>query len=113
MVTKEAALDFARRRDLPPPSWWNDTTGAPKAKATNTRLGTEPRVRKRGPKPSKVEWVKSQMRREITEGRQTVESLRDSLEKNLADKYDVARDTARKARTAVLFEFVEDSNRDK
>ena len=53
------------------------------------------------------------MRGDIQEGRQTAESLREMLEKDLETTYGVSRDTARKARTAVLSEFVENSNRDK
>jgi DNA-binding GntR family transcriptional regulator len=49
------------------------------------------------------------MRRDIAEGRQ----LEDMLEKELAHIYGVSRDTARKARIAVLSEYVENSNSDK
>jgi hypothetical protein len=34
VVMKEAALDFARRHELPPPSWWTD------ALADSTKLAT-------------------------------------------------------------------------
>ena len=53
------------------------------------------------------------MRSDIKSGRRTVESLRDMLEKDLEKNYEVSRDTARKARTAVLSEFIENLNTDK
>lgn len=65
--------------------------------------------RRRGPRPKKLEKVKQAMRDDILHGRQTVDDLRQMLEKQLADSYDVSRDTARKARTAVVSEFVENS----
>jgi hypothetical protein len=53
------------------------------------------------------------MRDDIRHGRRTVEDLRKMREKDLAAQYgDVSRDTARKARNAVL-EFVEKSILDK
>jgi hypothetical protein len=71
-------------------------------------------VRNRGPKPIKFEKVKKEMRRDIEEGRQTVTNLSAMPEKVLKGYGGgVSRDTARKARTAVLSEFVEESNRDK
>jgi DNA-binding GntR family transcriptional regulator len=69
--------------------------------------------RKHGRKPIKLEQVKEAMRRDLQSSRQTVDSLRSMLEKNLAERYGVSRDTARKARDAVLPEFVEESNHDK
>jgi 7-cyano-7-deazaguanine synthase in queuosine biosynthesis len=65
-------------------------------------------VRKRGRRRLKFEEVTAAMRRDILEGRQTLAGLRDMLEKNLAPAYGVSRDTARKARAAVLSEFVVD-----
>jgi hypothetical protein len=53
------------------------------------------------------------MRGDIRDGQRTAESLRAMLEKELETTYGASRDTARKARTAVLSEFVENSNRDK
>jgi len=52
------------------------------------------------------------MRRHLQE-ELTREKLETMLEKELAAKYKVSRDTARKARDAVLSEFVEKSNSDK
>jgi hypothetical protein len=59
-------------------------------------------VRKRGRAPVKLEAVKQAMRRDIREGRLNLASLSEKLEKNLAEVYCVSRDTARKARDAVL-----------
>ena len=53
------------------------------------------------------------MKCDIQAGKLTVASLRAMLEKNLAETYEVSRDTARKARAAVLSEFVENSTCDK
>jgi DNA-binding GntR family transcriptional regulator len=47
------------------------------------------------------------MRSDIQRGRRTVAELESMLEKNLSANYGVSRDTARKARTAVLSEFAE------
>jgi DNA-binding GntR family transcriptional regulator len=70
-------------------------------------------ARKRGRRPDKLEQVKEAMRSDIREGRQTTADLRGMLEKNLNTTYGVSRDTARKARAAVLSEFVENSTLDK
>ena len=53
------------------------------------------------------------MKHDIRECRLTVAELRGMLEKAMAERYGVSRDTARKARSAVLSEFVEESNHDK
>jgi transposase len=50
------------------------------------------------------------MRRDIREDRQTADTLNGMPEKNLASIYGVSRDTARKARDAVLSETDENSN---
>jgi hypothetical protein len=68
---------------------------------------------KRGPKPTKLKGVQEAMKRDIQTGKLTVDSLRAMREKQLAGPYGVSRDTARKARNAVLSEFVENSNHDK
>ena len=47
------------------------------------------------------------MRNDIQQGQRTVAELESMLEKNLATNYGVSRDTARKARKAVLSEFAE------
>jgi hypothetical protein len=61
--------------------------------------------RPRGPRPQKFEQTKEAMRNELQQGRLTVAQLDDMLEKNLATNYNVSRDTARKARNAVLLEL--------
>ena len=126
VLMKEAALDFARRHELPPPSWWTD------ALADSTRLAnhlardnTNPTPctahktpvdaglrRPRGAKPKKLGQVKEAMRNDIRQGRRTVAELSNMREKDLAAEYGVSRDTARKARKAVS-EFVENSILDK
>jgi hypothetical protein len=70
-------------------------------------------VRKRGPKPLKREATKREMRDDIAAGRSTEMQLRDMKEAALASTYRVNRDTARKARDAVLSEFGANSITDK
>jgi hypothetical protein len=96
-----AVSDFARWPTLPP------------RVAPYTRSGIAPYRRKRGRKPVKFEQVKEAMKRDIAEGRQTVSSLNAMLEKELEHIYGVSRDTVRRARNAVLSEYVENSNSDK
>ena len=63
-------------------------------------------ARPRGPRPQKFEQTKEAMRKDIQDGRLTLEQLEDMLEKNLIARYGgVSRDTARKARNAVLSEL--------
>jgi hypothetical protein len=127
VVMKEAALDFARRHELPPPSWWTDAFAASPKPANHlapdgtipipkaaSKSPVEARLRRpRGPRPKKLEQVKEAMRDDIRCGRRTVEDLREMREKELAAQYgDVSRDTARRARKAVS-EFVEKSILDK
>jgi hypothetical protein len=38
VLMKEAVLDFARRHQLPPPSWWADIASAPTEVLNNTRV---------------------------------------------------------------------------
>ena len=61
--------------------------------------------RPRGARPQKCEQTKNAMRNDIQQGQFTVAQLDYMLEKNLATKYGVSRDTARKARDAVLSEL--------
>jgi hypothetical protein len=72
-----------------------------------------PGVRPRGRRAIKLEQTKEKMRCDIREGRQTAAALNDMLEKNLASSYGISRDTARKARNAVLSELGENSIPDK
>ena len=64
-------------------------------------------ARPRGARPKKFTQARDAMRDELQQGRRTVAGLRNMLEKNLAETYGVSRDTARKARKAVLSEFCE------
>jgi hypothetical protein len=59
----------------------------------------------RGQKPYKREMVEQAMGSDIREGRLTLVDLQKMLEKEVASKYDVSRDTARKARNAVVSNF--------
>jgi hypothetical protein len=130
VVLKEAVLDFARRHQLPPPSWWADGSGPSNEQTSDAHLAVErqpslpdplaawpPSVpasappafrRQRGPKPKKLEQVKEAMRGDLQRVRYTKAGLQAMLEKELAVIYGVSRDTARKARNAVLSEIVED-----
>jgi hypothetical protein len=62
-------------------------------------------VRRRGPRPRKSEQTMEAMRDDIRQGRRTMSDLEEMLEKDLAAHYGVSRDTARKARSAVLSEM--------
>lgn len=120
---KEAVLDFARRHELPLPSWWTDAS-APSSAPANlltsehslpvplaasdipAGAGT---TRKRGRKPRKLEQAKEAMWNDIQCGRRTVEDLREMGQKELAAQYGgVSRDTACRA-----LAFVEKSILDK
>jgi hypothetical protein len=86
------------------------------------RLGTEKvefdqipkRVGRRGPKPVTLEATKTKMRDALVNGRLTKTELRGVKEESLAKHYGgVSRETARKARDAVLSEFGANSITDK
>jgi hypothetical protein len=68
---------------------------------SKTRLGQVDN--RRGRKPTKLEHVKQAMRRDLSQGT----DLQGMREKELAAKYGVSRDTARKARDAVVPEIVD------
>ena len=120
VVLKEAALDFAHRHALPPPSWWSDAVAASTKPADHLPPDIVIQIpsaasknqaslkRRRGTKPEKLERVKDAMKNDIRQGRRTVAELTNMREKDLAAEYNVSRDTARKARNAVS-EFVENS----
>jgi hypothetical protein len=59
-------------------------------------------ARRRGPKPTARETTAAKMRSDIDASCITKEQLGGMLEKTLAERYDVSRDTARKARNDVL-----------
>jgi hypothetical protein len=61
--------------------------------------------RRRGVRPEKFEQTKEVMRNDIQQGQITVAQLENMREKQLAARYGVSRDTARKARNAVLSEL--------
>jgi hypothetical protein len=64
-------------------------------------------ARRRGARPRKFEQASGAMRDDLRQGRRTLAELKTMLEKNLEATYGVSRDTARKARNAVLAEFGE------
>jgi Bacterial regulatory proteins, gntR family len=66
--------------------------------------------RSAGRKPRKLERVKEAMKRDIRDGKHTATTLRNMREKNLAEEYDVSRDTVRKARDQVLSKFILDNS---
>jgi hypothetical protein len=125
VVMKEAALTFAQSHNLPPPSWWQNSAVDLPTTAPDDMIGTStsssgtsvlspanqtlPRKRARAPK--KFEQTKQAMRQDIQQGRLTTAKLETMLEREISEKYRVSRDTARKARNAVLAEFVVDSKR--
>jgi hypothetical protein len=112
VVMKEAALVFAQQHALPTPSWWrHDRDSGPTARedvpdAAPSRSGTitenAPPKRVRARKLTKVQ---RNMSEEIQQGKLTTAELENMLEKDLSARYDVSRDTARKARNAVLAEL--------
>jgi DNA-binding GntR family transcriptional regulator len=63
--------------------------------------------RKRARPPKKFEQTKQAMEQDILQGRLTATGLKTMLEREISEKYSVSRDTARKARNAVLAEFVD------
>jgi hypothetical protein len=64
----------------------------------DTRDGIQ---RSRGPRPDKREATTAKMKQEIAKGGLTLEKLNAMREKELAAKYGVSRDTARRARHAL------------
>ena len=121
VVMKEAALTFAQSHNLPPPSWWqNDAvdlpmtapddlieTAASSSGATLLSPVNQALPRKRARAPKKFEQTKQAMVQDIQQGRLTATELKTMLEREISEKYKVSRDTARKARNAVLAEFVD------
>jgi Bacterial regulatory proteins, gntR family len=86
------------------------TKPGPNADAQNVASVGEQR---RGRKPIKLEQVKQAMRRDISQGQYSTTDLQNMLEKDLAAKYGVSRDTARKARDAIAPKIVDKSILDK
>lgn len=83
------------------------SVGADLRSTAGPRLAAAGPARRRGARPKKFEQTRDAMRNDITQGQYTVPGLKDMLEKLLSEKYCVSRDTARKARKAVLSEFGE------
>jgi len=109
LVVKEAILDFARRHQLPPPTWWAEVPGgsmdpAPANADVATRAppsipNTE--ARPRGRRPEKRVQVEEAMKRDIQRGRLTLGQMEKMGQEALAATYGVNRETARKALAAV------------
>jgi hypothetical protein len=77
----------------------------PRLESNAVDLNRGASARRRGARPRKFEQVCGAMRDDLRQGRRTPAELETMLEKNLAATYGVSRDTARKARTAVLAEL--------
>ena len=115
VVMKEAVLDFAGRRELPPPTWWTSGTTPSTVANVTGRVAQSVAARSippqapsraarpRGRRPKKLEHVIKAITGDIHEGRLTTDALSNKLQKELADEYGVSRETACKARDAVLF----------
>jgi len=120
IVVKEAALHFARLRQLPAPTWWAENPDdSMRATATVADLGprsppsiSTAEARPRGRRPEKRLQVEEAIRRDIQEGRQTLEDLKSMKQEALASKYGVSRETARKALAAVASEMSAGINTD-
>jgi hypothetical protein len=74
------------------------------------REPTAESARRRGAKPKKFERVREAMRSDIQQGRRSGAELGDMLEKELSASYGVSRDTARRARNAVLSALQQELN---
>jgi hypothetical protein len=93
---------------------WLTLEGKETPVSRNPRSAARPRspdtvgsARPRGPRPKKFEQARDAMRNDLQQGRLTAAGLETMLEKALAADYRVSRDTARKARKAVLSELGE------
>jgi hypothetical protein len=117
-LSRDQFYSLLTEAGLEVPKFWGPLVATAKEEYASARVAKTlhqtpgSATRTRGPKPTKLEQVKQQMRRDL-QGELTRERLETMLEKELAEKYKASRDTARKARGAVLSEFVENSNRDK
>jgi hypothetical protein len=116
VVMKEAALDFARRRDLTVPSWWTvewsklQNSGLGESCAESVFSSSDSAISKRrGRLPKKRNLTKAAMKKDVQDGRLTSMELTNMLEKELSFRYGVGRETARQARQAVLAEMSESS----
>jgi hypothetical protein len=105
MIEYAPSEDGAKSRSQPAPAG-NPVGHDPGAHAPQSPA-TSGSARRRGVRPKKFAQASGAMRDDIQQGRRTVEQLKSMFEKDLAGSYGVSRDTARKARNAVLSEFGE------
>jgi len=121
VMMKDAVLDFARRRRVPPPSWWDARGSAsddlPASTATTSISGASSQEsapamleRPRGRPREKFDRVRDEMIKDLKQSHFTRDELQNMHEKVLEHRYKVSRDTARKARQAVLSEYRNLSN---
>jgi hypothetical protein len=122
-VYRDQFVSLLSKHGLDLPKFWRAPVDEPQAEeevqnlkgVMACRKGLLPAgscTRKRGRKPIRFNKAAEAMRLDL-QGKQTPNSLRDMPEKNLANMYGVSRDTARKARNAVLSEIVDKDNLDK
>jgi hypothetical protein len=76
-----------------------------KARSPDGKVPTLPSLHRTGPRPEKRERASKQMLDDIQSGRCTRDQLRDMKHLALAGRYDVSRETARKALAIVLSEL--------
>jgi hypothetical protein len=121
-IDRHQFVRLLAKHGLDLPKFWSPPISEPREleKEANVSRASDPsspmglEVRRRGRKPIKFELAKEAMRRDIRERRHTVPSLGALSEKNLVHAYGgFSRDTMRKARAAVLSEFVDKDNLDK
>lgn len=108
---KERSGPTQRTSDEPPmpgnsrPQLQGTIRPNPTASVGRSEPGAAGSARRRGPRATKLNATKNAMMEDIRQGRLTESDLKAMLEKTLAAKYGVSRDTARKARNEVLSEF--------
>jgi hypothetical protein len=108
---QSASIEHTSREALPPDK--NRPTsvgldmpgGLDSSSSAGQREYSSGGTRRRGVRPQKFERTKDAMRIEIRQGKLTLAELETMLEKSLSARYAVSRDTARRARNAVLSEF--------
>jgi hypothetical protein len=123
-VSRDQFVSLLSKQGLDLPKFWRAPADEPQVEeevhspkgGKAHRKGAPPAcsgARKQGRKPIRFKKATEARRLDIQEGKQTPDSLRDMLEKNLVEIYGFSRDTVRKARAEVLSEIVEKSNPDK
>jgi hypothetical protein len=98
----------ARAASRSGPALESNAVGLEHVSSSRRGPGAAGPARRRGARPQKFEQTCAAMRDDLQQGRRTPAELTTMLEKNLAETYGVSRDTARKARNAVLAESGED-----